>query len=426
MKIGVISDCHLNKAVYKPVLDREWVNLPFRTADFMRSFQYMVDECIKLKVDLVVIPGDVYDNYDPSNEVRGFFSGQMCKLSDAKIPVLILIGNHDVCMKHHALKDIKELGLKNIKVYEEPAILDYKEHRFLLFPYSLDIEQKKITIKDEFNKFLDKVNEKEKTSSPVLFFGHFGVRGGKMNDYIDTVKSANVLEDLITNTTTTEIKVKKEFINNNVNDISCADLDKLGADYVILGDYHQHQVLKTEKCIGMYTGSIEKTSMAERNQSKGFVLYDSEAEEIEFLGKCRFIEYPKCRPMIELKGDFMSIKQQFADLNYSTCQDAIVKIYFEGNTEDLVNFSVGLEPFKKEIKERTNAIHVYHEQFVKNEEQELKASIIEQQIMEKGHIEETDVIDVVKEMISEQIDDEKECQLTIALAEKIYEETRGN
>jgi len=46
--------------------------------------------------------------------------------------------------------------------------------------------------------------------------------------------------------------------------------------------------------------------------------------------------------------------------------------------------------------------------------------------MEKGYLEETDIINVVKEMISEQIEDKEECQSTIDLAEKIYEETRTN
>lgn len=427
MKIGIISDCHLNKAVYKSVSDRIWANLPFRTADFMRSFEYMIDKCIEMAVELVVIPGDVYDNFDPSNEVRGFFSSQMSKLADAKIPVIILIGNHDVCMKHHALKDIKELGLKNIKVYEEPSILEHKGHQFLLFPYSLDIEQRKITIKDEFDKFVEKVQANKK-DMPTIFFGHFGVKGGKMNEYIDTATIRNLMDETTTETTTTEteieVKVKKDYINTNINDISCEDLDRLEADYLILGDYHQHQVLKTKNGIGMYTGSIEKTSMAEREHTKGFIVYDSDAEEIEFLGKCRFVEYPNCRPMVELKGDLVEIKKQFAQLDYPKYQDAIVKISFEGNSEDLVGFSIGLEPFKKEIKERINAIHIYHKQVIKNEEQESKASEIEKQIMEKGHIEETDVIGVVKEMVIEQIEDKEEQKLTIELAEEIYEETR--
>ena len=45
--------------------------------------------------------------------------------------------------------------------------------------------------------------------------------------------------------------------------------------------------------------------------------------------------------------------------------------------------------------------------------------------MEKGHIEEGDVIDVVKEMITEQVKNEEERKITISLAEGIYEETRA-
>ena len=419
MKISIISDCHLNKAVYKSVSDREFTNLPFRTADFMRALKYMINKSIDMEVDLVVIPGDIYDNFDPSNEVRGFFSSQVKKLCDAKIPVIILIGNHDVCMKHHALKDIKELGLKTIRVYEKPSIVKFKGHKLLLFPYSLDIEQQNVTVKDEFYSFLKKVQDNDE-KLPTMFFGHFGVKGGKLNEYL---RSINVLT---TDTTTTECQVKTNYINTNPNDISCDDLDKLGAEYVILGDYHEHQILKTKKCIAMYTGSIEKTDITEITQKKGFILYDSEAEEIEYLGKCRFIEYPNCRPMIELKGsDITELRQKFDSMDHSKYQNAIVKISFKGKSDALLTFSIGLDAFKKDIKQKINAIHVFHQQGIENEDQREEASRIEQQIMERGHIEETDVIDVVKDMIVEKIDDDTEQKITVDLAVDIYNEARG-
>ena len=106
-KIAVMGDLHLNLVVYTKIYDEEFIGLPFRNGDFMRSFRFMVDKCLdEIKPDLVVIPGDVYDYYEPTNDVRGFFSKQLERLSEQKIPVIILIGNHDVCKKHHALKDI--------------------------------------------------------------------------------------------------------------------------------------------------------------------------------------------------------------------------------------------------------------------------------------------------------------------------------
>jgi len=424
MKIAVVPDLHLNKSVYKGVKDRDIPSLPFRTVDFMKAFEYVVDKCIQdLHPDLLIVPGDVYDHPSPSNEVRGFLSSQLEKLTSEKIPVVILLGNHDVYQKNHALKDIQELGLKNIRVIEEPTILKYQDVKFLMFPYSLDIEQKKITIREEFNKFLATIKE-EDDGTPSIFFGHFGVQNAKINEYIDREFIANINTETDTNTTTTEItdEAKKAFRNNNPNDICNDDLDDIGADYVFLGDYHEFQILGTKKCIAMYGGSLEKSDFSEIKQTKGFLFYDSDAQPDEKTGKCRFIECPNCRPMIELKGNFDDIKKQFAKEDSTKLKNAIVKISFVGTTDELIAYSTGLEGFKKELREKIDPVHIISIQKIKNQAQDEEASKLEKEIMEKGHMEAEDVIKVVKEILAEKIKDEKELEATNVLAQEIYDE----
>jgi DNA repair exonuclease SbcCD nuclease subunit len=409
MKIANVADLHLNKGVYKGVSDRDNPSIPFRYGDFMRAFEFVCDTAIAEKVDLVSINGDVYDHVEPTNLVRGFFSSQLRKLNEAKIPVMILIGNHDVCRKHHALKDIHELNLKNIKVIEKPKIINYKgQAQLLLFPYSLDIECKNVTIKDEFYKFIEEAHEKRIDGVPILFFGHFGVQGAAMNQYGEEE----------TDTTTTP--VLKDFVNRNPHDISLEDLDQIGADYVFLGDYHRFDVLATKNCVAMYTGSIEKNNFNEAKQPKGFVIYDDSLPKDEKMGQTRFIEYPNCRPMAEIKGTFEDIQRKFNELDHSQYQDGIFKLSFVGTSSELINFSTGLDGLKKEISDKTNAIHIFHRQTIKDAEMEELVSEIEQEIEEKGHIDVADVIDVVKEMIEERVENEEERQATTDLAVDIW------
>jgi len=417
MKIAIVPDCHLNKSIYKGVMDKEFSDVPFRSADFMRAFRYIVDKCVnELHPDLFVIPGDTYENWHPSNEIRGFLSKQVAKLRNAKIAVVILIGNHEICSKNHALQDIQELGLKSIRIVDRPAILNFKELRLLLFPYSLDIEQKKITLRDEFHKFVEGIKEQDNQFS--IFFGHCGVQGAKLNEY--------TISSLVTRSTTTEMEVdKREFKNKNPNDLTLEDLDSIGAEYVILGDYHQHQLLETKNCISMYPGSIEKTDFTEVDQKKGFILYDSDAEYIDMVGKCRFVEYPKCRPMIELKGNFMDMRQKFSECKLEDFQEAIVKLNFVGSKEEHASFSSGIEDFQKEIREKINPIHMFNVQDVQNEEEEEAASELVKEIMEKGHLQADDVMNVVKEMVKEKVSDDEECEKTIDLGIEIYKDTMG-
>lgn len=410
MKIACISDLHLNIVVYTKIYDSEYVGLPFRNGDFMRAFQWNVDKCInEIKPDLVVIGGDVYDYYEPTNEVRGFFSNQIERFIEAKIPVIILIGNHDVCSKHHALKDIQELKLKSIRVIEKPQIIKYKDTQLLLFPYSLDIERKVVSIKEEFNKFVAEFKSKD-DKSPAVFFGHFGVRGGTLSEY--NVQKANV-------------KIEKSFLNTNDKDVSVEDLDTIGAGHVILGDYHQHQVFDTKNCHAMYTGSIEKTDFSEIKQPKGFILYDSDGKDNGKYGKCQFIAYPNCRPMIELKGNMIDMKKQFSEIKYENYSKAIVKFSFVGTKDESIAFSLGLREFKRDIVEKISPIHMVHEQKIRNVQQEKEVTELQNEIIANGNVEEDQVLNVLKEMIEEREKDDAEREILKLEMADIYNKSRG-
>jgi DNA repair exonuclease SbcCD nuclease subunit len=424
MKIASISDLHLNRLTYKGVMDREFTSLPFRNADFMRSFAWMVDDIINNeKPDLVTLCGDIYDYFDPNNEVRGFFSAQCKKLVVAKIPMIILIGNHDVCRKHHALKDISELGIKSIKVVDQSEEYIFKDHNLLLFPYSLDVECQKITVIDSYNQFIEKVNNGPNKDMPRLMFMHAGIRGGKINEYTDT-KALETLGDI---SKMLDINLpKKEFRNSSKSDLDNDDLDKANASYVFLGDYHERQVLNTKKCVAIYSGSIEKTDIKETNQTKGYVVYDSEGpiNDDTKMGKCRFVDYPNCRPMIELKGTLLEIKEQFDKANHSKLKDAIVKINFVGNQSELIDFSVGLDALKKDINNKITPIHMFHEQNTRNEEQETKATELQNEIESSGHITNDDVLKIISEIITEQIKEKDEMNAVIMLAKEIFDEVK--
>lgn len=429
MKIVCINDLHLNKTVYKGIMDKEFPTLPFRTADFMRSFEWMTNKCInEIKPDLIVISGDVYDHPDPSNEVRGFFSTQIGKLAEVKIPVLILTGNHDIYLKTHALRDLQELNLKNVRVIDQSCIMDFKDTRLLLMPYSMDIEQKKVSIREEFQRFLKEIKLK-KSDKLSIFFGHFGVKGAALNQYSVDSKEDDKIDLETTDTTTTLLnnnEDRKYFYSRREDDVDAEWLDELGAEYVLLGDFHRHQKIDKIKTKAFYSGSIERTDINESDQKKGFMIYDSNAEEIKNYGKCRFIEYPNCRPMLEIKGNLTDLRHKFNDLDCSKYQGAIVKLIFIGNEKELIDFSSGLDKFKKEIVEKLNPIHLFHDQRPKrNSEEEKKASEVEKEILAKGHISDEDVLNVVKEMVIERTKNKEEQSKICELATEIYKETIG-
>ena len=421
MKIAMLADLHLNKSAHKEVLDKssEFRKVPFRHADFMRAFMWSIDKILNLNPDLVVINGDIYDHPDPSNKVRGFFSGQLRRLLEKNIRTLILIGNHDVSQETHSLADIQELKLGKLIVISNPTTTVFKNDndekvQLVLLPYSVDVEQKKTTIKESFYKLVE--DQKNEKPYPRLFCGHFAVKGQKMNSY--EVEEGGALLSHAEETKT------KDFLNNSKKDISSSDLDKIDADYIFLGDFHEMQRLKC-KTKGWYGGSLEKNNFNERSQQKGFLFYDSSYDD-EKMGNCRFIKNPYCRPMLQLEGTLTDMKKQFASIDVTEWQNAIVRLKFIGTKKEMIDFSTGESSFKNEVVEKLNAIHMYHDiGKVLDEDAEMIMSRIEKEIDEHGVMEETDVMDVVEEIIDEREKDEKEKEILMEMATDVYKKTMG-
>lgn len=397
MKIAISGDCHLNRSTYQGVRDNVFTSLPFRSVDFMNAFEHIVEKIItEIKPDMFVVPGDVFDSYDPSNDVRSFLSRQMKKLLDNNIPTIILVGNHDVCQKNHALQTWQSLGIKGIKIIDEPSIMKFKDYVFLLFPHSLTMEQKKITIVEQFNKFIESAKEKIKDidKDKILFFGHFGVSGGKMSGGVE---------------------------NKRLDSISVADLDNIGASHVFLGDYHHHQFLSTKKCYSLYTGSIERTDMDEANDDKGFVVYDSSVNEMDGYGKSHFIVYPNVRPMIEIQGNLNEINRAI-DMIGEEYKNAIVKIVFSGKREELDSFEICRNELQKRIFNKIDPIHIRMSSNVVDENENLIATQMEKEIIDKGHVSSTDVLPIVFEILEEREKDEQELIILKNNAEEIYKQ----
>ncbi len=421
MQISILADCHINKNTYSSVKDKIVNHLPFRTVDHQNAFKFAIDKTIAEKSDLVVIIGDVFDDDKPSEELSAFFNSQVRRLRDSKIPLIIMVGNHDFNKKSHSLLPLKELELAYAKVIDVPTVLPFRDHLLLLFPYSLEIEQDVIGTKELLNKFILESKSTidatpEYQGKRVLFFGHFGVAGASVNQIIN---KNNGLMD----TNTARRLSKKNFRNTNEEDIYVVDLDNIGAEYVFLGDYHRHQVLPTEKCKAMYTGSMERSDFSEIGQKKGFIIYDSNMDETAKLGKCKFVEYQNCREFIEIRGSLNEIKDglRMANKKY---KDPVVKIVFVGDLNQYLQYSANLPKLKDEVLEKLNPIHIEFQQEVSGDPQ-TEAEEQQASMMENTSSIKMDVNNIISEIICDIEVDKEEANVLIGMAKEIYSEVKG-
>ncbi len=100
--------------------------LPLRVLDFLKSLDNIVDTAISEKVDLVIFAGDAYKDRLPSPTYQREWGKRIMRLSEAKIPTILLTGNHDVSPasgRAHTLQEFDTLAVPFVRVINKPEFL---------------------------------------------------------------------------------------------------------------------------------------------------------------------------------------------------------------------------------------------------------------------------------------------------------------
>jgi len=124
MKILHFADAHIDMANYGRHDPR--TGMPLRVLDFLKSFDTIVDTAIAQKVDMVIFAGDAYKDRSPAPTFQREWGRRIMRLSQAEIPTLLLIGNHDISPsigRAHALQEFKTLQVPFVKVLDQPCFL---------------------------------------------------------------------------------------------------------------------------------------------------------------------------------------------------------------------------------------------------------------------------------------------------------------
>ena len=124
MKILHFADAHIDMANYGRH-DPE-TGLPLRVLDFLRSLDAIVDAAISEKVDLVIFAGDAYKDRSPAPTFQREWGRRIIRLSQAHVPALLLVGNHDISPavgRAHAIHEFDTLQVPLVRVIATPALL---------------------------------------------------------------------------------------------------------------------------------------------------------------------------------------------------------------------------------------------------------------------------------------------------------------
>ena len=128
IKILHFSDAHIDIARFGRH-DPE-TGLPLRVMDFLKALDTIVDTAIDEKVDMVIFAGDAYRDRTPTPTFQREWGKRIMRLSQAKIPTLLVVGNHDLSPasgRAHALQEYETLEVPYIRVISQPELLNPQE-----------------------------------------------------------------------------------------------------------------------------------------------------------------------------------------------------------------------------------------------------------------------------------------------------------
>jgi DNA repair exonuclease SbcCD ATPase subunit/DNA repair exonuclease SbcCD nuclease subunit len=405
MKLIVCSDLHLDDCTYGKA-DKS--GLTFRTLDHMAAFEWVVDRAIgEDRPDMLVICGDIYESPLPPNNVREFFNRQLVRLSEAGILVRIIVGNHDCSKFHSAIQPLRAIPIKGLSVCVDPIIEvctgSMEGNTMLYLPYSMRVERREQTQKENFMEFAGSWREKAiaqgyKEGDKVFFFSHFGISGALMND---------------------------GFRNPSSDAMTLDDMVVMGADYSLLGDYHGYQPFKIKCGHVLIPGSLERTDFGDMNSSKGLLLYDSGSIDLPDTGKFRHVPYQGTRPFIQIEGDEQKISDAIAShAKDDSMKGAIVKIVFNGTVEGYRTYEFKKKDIKESLESKMGATHVFFEDCQHDPEMDKKAAEIKEKIRTSPKLSDDDMEDIIRTTVKLEISDETESEKAVRTALDIMEDVK--
>jgi DNA repair protein SbcD/Mre11 len=318
-----------------------------RLLDFYNAFTFVVEKAIQSDVDFFLFAGDAYKTAYPSPTQQKLFFDCLLKLFRAKIPIVIIVGNHDNSStfgKANALELFGQMPLDGFHVISKPTSLTLNTKNGpvqivgIPWPSKNTISLQNAYLNKSSTEITEYISEavafliqdfakKLDPSVPAILAGHLTVSSGAFSG---SEKRAIYGTDPILLPTQLAIEP---------------------FDYVALGHLHKHQNLNPDPNFTpiIYSGSIERIDFGERKEEKGFCLVKIENKQktaYEFIKTPirKFIQIE-----VHLNEEDEYTEQIINEIKKEKLDGAIVKILYhiKTNKKDQVNISAIQEACNK-------------------------------------------------------------------------------
>jgi exonuclease SbcD len=260
------ADLHIGMENYGRLDPRTGVS--GRVLDFLRRFDDLIDYGLERDVDLVIFAGDAFKTRDPNPTYQRAFARRVKRLADAGVPVVLLVGNHDLpamVQKASSIDIFHTLSVPNVIVGRQEAVhqivtksgpvqvatvpypvrsrlLSREEYR------GLNMSELDEALRGVVTGLIESLKPALDPAVPAVLTGHFSVSGAVWG----SERSVMLGRDVV---------------------VPKSTLADPAFDYVAMGHIHKHQNLTAgEDGVPpvVYAGSLERIDFGEAGQPKGF------------------------------------------------------------------------------------------------------------------------------------------------------------
>ncbi len=272
-----LADIHIGMENYGQIDPTTGVNS--RVMDFLRCFDEAVAYAVQNEVDLTIIAGDAYKTRDPNSTYRREFARRIKRLTDAEIPVVLLVGNHDLpsaARRASSISIFHTLQVPRVTVADGDELYRITTRRgvpvqVVAIPYPL---RSRLMAHDEFHHL--SVAELDNRLQALLT-ENLRALIAQLDPDVPAILTAHL--------SVSEAKQGSEknvMIGRDVVMLKSVVADP-AFDYVALGHIHKFQDLnRGVHPPVVYAGSIERIDFGEETEEKGFVIADIRRGETSY------------------------------------------------------------------------------------------------------------------------------------------------
>ena len=258
MRLIHISDLHLGRRFNEISLIEDQAFI----------LNQIIEQCIALKADALLISGDVYDKNSPSEQSFQLWNDFLERVAEIKLPTLVISGNHD---------SQERLGVTS-KLIEDQGIIITSKYQGSI--NTVTLSHNDIDVQFALLPFI--------RPSDVRNY-HDDFSGSTYNEAIE-----RVLIDYDFAEGKKHVLLSHQFVIDGSKEIQLSDsevgpmvggIDAIHAhwfdcfDYVALGHIHKPQPIRTE--FMRYSGSPLKYSISEAKDTKVLVIVDFNNDGID-------------------------------------------------------------------------------------------------------------------------------------------------